>query len=84
MIVGNDEEFGFMAGGYRQGPREGARAFAETTAEIVIYKKGQNGAITFANGEEIRTGIYPVDALKPTGAGDSFMAGLVTSLAARP
>ena len=42
---------------------------------------GEKGAITFANGEEIRTGIYPVEALKPTGAGDSFMAGLVTSLA---
>ena len=34
-----------------------------------------------ANGEEIRTGIYPVEALKPTGAGDSFMAGLMTSIA---
>ena len=31
-------------------------------------------------GEEIRTGIYPVTALKPTGAGDSFMAGFVESL----
>ncbi|MEN0087382.1 MAG: PfkB family carbohydrate kinase, partial [Pseudomonadota bacterium] len=38
-------------------------------------------AITFANGEEITTGIYPVTALKPTGAGDSFMAGLLASLA---
>ena len=42
---------------------------------------GPLGAITFVNGEEIRTGIYPVNALKPTGAGDSFMAGLMTSLA---
>jgi 5-dehydro-2-deoxygluconokinase len=81
MIVGNDEEFGFMAGDYAKGLKK-ARKLSETTAEIVIYKKGQNGAITFTKGEEIRTGIYPVDALKPTGAGDSFMAGLVTSLAA--
>ena len=42
---------------------------------------GELGAITFFKGEEICTGIYPVEALKPTGAGDSFMAGLVTSLA---
>ena len=42
---------------------------------------GEKGAITFTGGEEIRTGIYPVEALKPTGAGDSFMAGLMTSLA---
>ncbi len=80
MIVGNDEEFGFMAGAYGKG-LEKARQLSETTTEIVIYKMGEEGAITFAEGQEIRTGIYPVRALKPTGAGDSFMAGLVTSLA---
>ena len=80
MIVGNDEEFGFVAGDYDKG-LDKARQLSETSAEIVIYKMGQGGAITFAAGKEIRTGIYPVDALKPTGAGDSFMAGLMTSLA---
>ncbi|MEL7150387.1 MAG: 5-dehydro-2-deoxygluconokinase [Pseudomonadota bacterium] len=81
MIVGNDEEFGFMAGDYAKG-LDKARELSETTTEIVIYKMGQDGALTFTQGEEIKTGIYPVEALKPTGAGDSFMAGLVTSLAA--
>ncbi len=81
MIVGNDEEFGFMAGDHAKGLSK-ARELSETTAEIVIYKMGQDGAITFTRGEEIETGIYPVEALKPTGAGDSFMAGLVTALAA--
>ena len=42
---------------------------------------GAEGAITFVDGQEIHTGIYPVNALKPTGAGDSFMAGFVTSIA---
>ncbi len=80
MIVGNDEEFGFMAGGIEKGLAK-ARHLAETTASVVIYKRGEHGAITFADGEEIRTGIYPVEALKPTGAGDSFMAGLLTAIA---
>ncbi|HEV8034771.1 5-dehydro-2-deoxygluconokinase [Yoonia sp.] len=80
MIVGNDEEFGFMAGGIDKGLAK-ARALAASTATIVVYKMGEKGAITFAAGEEIRTGIWPVEALKPTGAGDSFMAGLVTGLA---
>jgi len=80
MIVGNDEEFGFMAGGIDKGLAK-ARHLAETSAEIVIYKRGEHGAITFAGGEEIHTGIYPVEALKPTGAGDSFMAGLMAALA---
>lgn len=81
MIVGNDEEFGFMAGGIEKGLKK-AQELSETTAEIVIYKMGPDGAITFCAGEEIKTGIFPVDALKPVGAGDSFMAGLMTSLAA--
>ncbi|MEO0945425.1 MAG: PfkB family carbohydrate kinase [Pseudomonadota bacterium] len=80
MIVGNDEEFGFMAGDYAKG-LEKARELSNSV-EIIVYKMGGDGAITFHNGAEIRTGIYPVDALKPVGAGDSFMAGLVTSLAA--
>ena len=80
VIVGNDEEFGFMAGGIDKG-LEKARVLSETTAALVVYKMGHLGAITFAGGQEIRTGIYPVDALKPTGAGDSFMAGFVTSIA---
>lgn len=81
VIVGNDEEFGFMAGGYEQGLAK-ARAVSQGTAEIVIYKLGAEGAITFHRDQELRTGIYPVDAIKPVGAGDSFMAGLMTSLAA--
>jgi len=83
VIVGNDEEFGFMAGGIEKGFAH-ARALAESS-DLVVYKMGPEGAVTFAGGEELRTGIYPVDALKPTGAGDSFMAGLISGLAeARP
>lgn len=80
IIVANDEEFGFMAGGIDKGLAK-ARELAQTSAGIVVYKMGPEGAITFANGTELRTGIYPVTALKPTGAGDSFMAGFLASLA---
>lgn len=80
IIVANDEEFGFMAGGIEKGLAK-ARALAQTSASIVVYKRGHLGAITFANGTEVRSGIYPVEAVKPTGAGDSFMAGFISSLA---
>ncbi|MEO0497023.1 MAG: 5-dehydro-2-deoxygluconokinase [Pseudomonadota bacterium] len=80
VIVGNDEEFGFMAGGIEKGLAK-ARKLSTEGAALVVYKMGPEGAITFANGEELATGIYPVTALKPTGAGDSFMAGLLASLA---
>ncbi|MGH1445293.1 MAG: 5-dehydro-2-deoxygluconokinase [Cognatishimia sp.] len=79
VIVGNDEEFGFMAGGIAHGLNK-ARALASTSAAIVVYKMGAEGAITFAGDQEIRTGIYPVKAVKPTGAGDSFMAGFLAGL----
>ncbi len=79
VIVGNDEEFGFMAGDIAKG-LDKARELAGTTAKIVVYKKGPQGAVTLVDGKEMSTGIYPVTALKPTGAGDSFMAGFLAGL----
>ncbi|OIQ31129.1 MAG: 5-dehydro-2-deoxygluconokinase [Alphaproteobacteria bacterium MedPE-SWcel] len=79
LIVGNDEEFGFMAGGLEKG-LDKARELA-ASGKLVIYKMGQEGALTLAEGAEIRTGIYPVTAVKPNGAGDSFMAGLLAAIA---
>ena len=81
VIIGNDVEFGFMAGDYDKG-LEKARELARTSAQIVVYKMGEEGAITITPEGEFRTGIYPVTALKPTGAGDSFMGGFIASLAA--
>jgi 5-dehydro-2-deoxygluconokinase len=78
LIVGNDEEFGFMAGGIDKG-LDKARDLA-AQGKLVIYKMGHEGAITLTGDAEIRTGIYPVTAVKPNGAGDSFMAGLLASL----
>ena len=81
MIVGNDEEFGFMAGGIEKG-LDMARSLADRSGRIVIYKMGPKGAITFADGQEITTGVFPTHPIKPVGAGDSFMAGLLSALAA--
>ena len=80
MIVGNDEEFGFMAGGIHKGLNK-ARDLASEGNRLIIYKMGEEGAITLYNNEEIKTGIFPAQAVKPNGAGDSFMAGLLSSLA---
>lgn len=80
IVIGNDVEFGFMAGDYDRG-LDKARELARSTATIVIYKMGEKGAITLSGEQEIATGIYPVKALKPVGAGDSFMGGFIASLA---
>ena len=80
VIVGNDVEFGFMAGDYAKG-LDKARALVAEGARLAVYKMGEKGAITITPEGEVKTGIYPATPLKPTGAGDSFMGGLVAGLA---
>jgi len=80
IVIGNDVEFGVLAGSAEAGLAT-ARTLA-AKASIVVYKRGEAGAITFDEGEEMATGIYAVAALKPTGAGDAFMGGFLSALAA--
>lgn len=80
VIVGNDVEFGFLAGDPGKG-LEAARALVAAGAAIVVYKMGEKGAITLTAGDEFETGIYRTAALKPTGAGDSFLGGFIAALA---
>jgi len=80
VIIGNDVEFGCLAGDYERG-LDKARELARTSARIVVYKMGENGAITITPDEEFRVGVFRVEALKPTGAGDGFMGGFIASLA---
>jgi len=80
IIVGNDDEFGVLAGGHEKGVAYAA-ALAHDHAKTVIYKMGADGSQTFSPDENFTSGIYPVLPIKPTGAGDAFMAGLASSLA---
>ena len=80
VVIGNDVEFGVLAGSAAKGWAQ-AREIAASSAQIVVYKMGEDGAVTFAGGAEHRTGTYPVTALKPTGAGDAFMGSFICALA---
>jgi 5-dehydro-2-deoxygluconokinase len=81
LVVGNDVEFRLLAGQMEDGLGT-ARALATRGVAIVVYKMGEKGAVTFARGAEIRTGVFPARAIKPTGAGDAFLGGLLAGLAA--
>jgi 5-dehydro-2-deoxygluconokinase len=81
IIIGNDDEFGLLAGGHDQG-RDLAKALAESGALFTVYKRGSLGSVTFTPDGSFETGIFPVTALKPMGAGDGFMGGLLAGLAA--
>lgn len=80
IVVGNDVEFGVMAGEY-DGGLERARTLVRDGAKIAIYKMGGDGLIAISPQDETRIGVYPASPLKPTGAGDGFMAGFMSALA---
>lgn len=80
LVVGNDEEFATLAGGVEAG-KALARQLAGDHGALVVYKMGENGSVTFLGDEVIETGIFRVDALKPTGSGDAFLGNFVSALA---
>ena len=69
-----------MAGGKDKGLAF-AKSLAKTNGGVCVYKMGENGSVTFEGDKEFTRGIYPVNALKPTGAGDAFMGGFLSTLA---
>jgi 5-dehydro-2-deoxygluconokinase len=79
IVIGNDDEFGLMAGDHAKGSALAAELASH--AAFAVYKRGAEGAVTFAKGQSFETPIFPVNALKPTGAGDGFMGGLLAALA---
>jgi len=77
-VIGNDDEFAVLSGNYKEG-LEYAKKLS-SNKDLVIYKMGERGSITYANNKEITKGIFPVKPLKPTGAGDAFMGSLIGAL----
>jgi 5-dehydro-2-deoxygluconokinase len=80
IVVGNDDEFAVLAGTYDDG-LDAARALVAGGASLVVYKMGEKGAVAMTPDTEHRSGIWRVDAIKPVGAGDGFLAGLLAGLA---
>ena len=80
LVIGNDVEFGVAAGPGRDGFRH-AKSLLAGTPSLVVYKKGEFGSVTITESAIFDTGIFSVQAIKPTGAGDAFMGGLLAGLA---
>lgn len=80
LVVGNDEEFATLAGGVEAG-KALARQLAQEHGALVVYKMGEHGSVTFTGEDTIETGIFRVEALKPTGSGDAFLGNFVSALA---
>lgn len=80
ITIGNDDEWGLMAGDHAEGGTL-ARHLATQGALFTVYKRGPQGSTTHTQDYRFDTPIFPVAALKPTGAGDGFMGGLLAALA---
>ena len=74
ILVGNDVEFDFMAGKPGKGKLL-AESIGHSSTNITIYKMGKKGCLLFTHGEKTKFDSYKVNEIKPTGAGDAFLAG---------
>jgi 5-dehydro-2-deoxygluconokinase len=80
VVVGNDDEFAVVANGLHEDGRQLAEELGQDD-KTIIYKMGEKGSIVYSKNETFETGIFPVTAIKPMGAGDAFMASLMASMA---
>jgi 5-dehydro-2-deoxygluconokinase len=78
IIIGNDLEFNIAdnsSDGFHL-----TKNFIEKKPSIIIYKMGEKGSKVLTKEKEFEFGIFKVDAIKPTGAGDAFNGGFISSL----
>ena len=78
IIIGNDLEFN-IANNSTDGLQL-AKDFIKEKPSIIIYKMGEKGSQVFTKEKELNFGIFKVEAIKPTGAGDAFNGGFISSL----
>lgn len=64
-----------------QDPREAAVFLRREGVGCVVAKLGEQGSVTFLDGEEVLVSSYPVEAVDTTGAGDSFDAAYMYGVA---
>ncbi len=77
-ITPNEDEAFFFSG--KDDPEEAADVFLDHGVKNVIVKLGAKGCLLKNAGGSLRLPAYPVNAVDSTGAGDNFLAGLVSEL----
>ncbi len=67
--------------GERTSERAAARLFQYPRLELIAHKRGARGCTVFArDGSRFSLGVYPVEPVDPTGAGDAFDAAFLCGL----
>ena len=78
IIIGNDLEFN-VADNSTNG-LELAKVYIKKKPSVIVYKMGEEGSKVFTKENESQYGTFNVEAIKPTGAGDAFNGGFISSL----
>jgi 5-dehydro-2-deoxygluconokinase len=80
-VIGNEDEFDILAGA-AGGGRLAAEALLSQGGAFAILKHGERGSSTLTVAGGFETAAFSVRALKPFGAGDAFIGGVVAGLLA--
>lgn len=62
---------------------DAADALERIDPPVTVITDGARGAMLRVGRERIRQGVFPVNAVEPTGAGDAFTAGIISRMIAR-
>tara|TARA_B110000503_G_scaffold18408_1_gene27061 strand:+ start:4887 stop:5879 length:993 start_codon:yes stop_codon:yes gene_type:complete len=74
VVVGNEEEFAVLTDDLEDYIKQ---ANLPVKGQTILLKRGSNGSSLFSQGQRLDSGVYPVNPLKPYGAGDAFLGNLV-------
>lgn len=81
ILLGTRAEFEVAGAQAKDSDHECAQRFIDHGAKLVVLKRDKDGSSCFtADGRVIENGIFPVQLLKPWGAGDAFASGFLGSL----
>jgi len=84
VVIGNREEFDVLESGLvinEPSDDNTAKRFLVGATKILVLKAGHLGSKTYTvEGDYIQQAIFPVDVVKPFGAGDSFAGSLLYAL----
>ncbi|RVU84710.1 5-dehydro-2-deoxygluconokinase [Leucothrix sargassi] len=84
IVIGNREEFDVLEHDLiidSPSDDDTAKRFLSYSTQMVVLKAGHLGSKTYTLDDEcIQQGIYPVEVVKPFGAGDSFAGSLLYSM----
>jgi len=78
VFLPNDDEAAIITG--ERDPLRQAQRFIQCGAGAVIITQGGDGILAATTDRVLRAGVFPVDAIDPSGAGDAFDAGFIVGM----